>query len=259
MSEAIHSQLEAKNISVNIGQRSILRSASCTLKPGQISAIIGPNGAGKSTLLRCLAGLQKHSGSVQLQGQAVEQFSPRGRARRISYLAQHDGGNALDELTIEDIVQLGRLPHLGLLTSAQQRDLDAVNQAIAWAQCEHLRGRLFGQLSGGERQKVLLARALAVQATALLMDEPLNHLDPPQQADWLLLARLLAAQNHIVVAVLHDVNYALRADQLLIVAGGELIHQGSTEDASTHRAIEAVFANRLRVVWCEERWLALPQ
>ena len=151
MSEAIHSQLEAKNISVNIGQRSILRSASCTLKPGQISAIIGPNGAGKSTLLRCLAGLQKHSGSVQLQGQAVEQFSPRGRARRISYLAQHDGGNALDELTIEDIVQLGRLPHLGLLASAQQRDLDAVNQAIAWAQCEHLRGRLFGQLSGGER------------------------------------------------------------------------------------------------------------
>jgi iron complex transport system ATP-binding protein len=162
-------------------------------------------------------------------------------------------------LAAQDIVLLGRLPHQGLLASAQAADAQAVEAAMQAAKCSHLRLRLFGQLSGGERQKVLLARALAVQAQALLMDEPLNHLDPPHQADWLLLAQGLAAHGHIVVAVLHDVNYALRADQLLIVADGQLVHQGSTQEASTHRAIETVFDQRLRIVRCEERWLALPQ
>ena len=259
MSAATYCQLEAQGVGVRIAGRAIVQNASCSLAAGQISAIIGPNGAGKSTLLRCLAGLQAHSGSVQLQGEEVARIAPRLRARRISYLAQHDGGSALDDLRVEDIVLLGRLPHQGLLASAQAGDAAAVEAAISSAGCQHLRGRLFGQLSGGERQKVLLARALAVQAAALLMDEPLNHLDTPHQADWLLLARDLAAAGHIVVAVLHDVNYALRADHLLIVAGGQLVHQGSTQDAATHRAIEAVFQQRLRIVRCEERWLALPQ
>lgn len=259
MSAAASCFLEAQGVGVDIQGRSIVKNASCSLHAGQISAIIGPNGAGKSTLLRCLAGLQTHSGSVQLQGWHLRQMPARERARRISYLAQHDGGSALDDLAAQDIVLLGRLPHQGLLASAQAADAQAVEAAMQAANCSHLRLRLFGQLSGGERQKVLLARALAVQAQALLMDEPLNHLDPPHQADWLLLAQGLAAHGHIVVAVLHDVNYALRADQLLIVADGQLVHQGSTQEASTHRAIEAVFDQRLRIVRCEERWLALPQ
>ena len=259
MSAAASCFLEAQGVGVDIQGRSIVKNASCSLHAGQISAIIGPNGAGKSTLLRCLAGLQAHSGSVQLQGWHLRQMPARERARRISYLAQHDGGSALDDLAAQDIVLLGRLPHQGLLASAQAADAQAVEAAMQAAKCSHLRLRLFGQLSGGERQKVLLARALAVQAQALLMDEPLNHLDPPHQADWLLLAQGLAAHGHIVVAVLHDVNYALRADQLLIVADGQLVHQGSTQEASTHRAIETVFDQRLRIVRCEERWLALPQ
>ena len=259
MSAAASCFLEAQGVGVDIQGRSIVKNASCSLHAGQISAIIGPNGAGKSTLLRCLAGLQAHSGSVQLQGWHLRQMPARERARRISYLAQHDGGSALDDLAAQDIVLLGRLPHQGLLASAQAADAQAVEAAMQAANCSHLRLRLFGQLSGGERQKVLLARALAVQAAVLLMDEPLNHLDPPHQADWLLLAQGLAAHGHIVVAVLHDVNYALRADQLLIVADGQLVHQGSTQEASTHRAIETVFDQRLRIVRCEERWLALPQ
>jgi iron complex transport system ATP-binding protein len=259
MSRLTPTILQAQDLGVKIANRSIVQNASCSMAAGQISAIIGPNGAGKSTLLRCLAGLQTHTGSVQLQGISVSQLKPRERARSISYLAQHDGGSALDDLKVEDIVLLGRLPHQGLLAAATLADSLAVDDAVRDARCGYLRGRLFGQLSGGERQKVLLARALAVQAQALLMDEPLNHLDPPHQADWLALAQQLAASGHIVVAVLHDVNYALRADQLLIVADGQLVHQGHTQDAATHRAIEAVFENRLRVVWCENRWLALPQ
>lgn len=259
MSPVASCLLQAQDLGVSLAGRSILKNASCSLQAGQISAIIGPNGAGKSTLLRCLAGLQKHSGSVQLQGREIQRLNTAERARRISWLAQHDGGNALDDLATEDIVLLGRLPHQGLLAASKASDSAAVEQAMQAAHCAHLRSRLFGQLSGGERQKVLLARALAVQAEVLLMDEPLNHLDPPHQADWLALAQQLAASGHIVVAVLHDVNYALRADQILIVADGQLRHQGSAQDARTHRAIEAVFAQRLRIVRCEDRWLALPQ
>ena len=251
--------LQTQNLSVTLGKRPIVQNATCSVAAGEITAIIGPNGAGKSTLLRCLAGLQTHSGSVILQGQSIGAFSARERAKRISWLAQHDGGSSLDDLATEDIVILGRLPHQGLLAAAKVEDAQAVEAAMQAARCQYLRGRLFGQLSGGERQKVLLARALAVQAEVLLMDEPLNHLDPPHQADWLLLAQQQAAMGRIVVAVLHDVNYALRAEQILIVAAGQLIHQGRSQDPATHRAIETVFEQRLRVVWCEGRWLALAQ
>jgi iron complex transport system ATP-binding protein len=244
---------------VRLGKKTLLQPSHCTLPAAQFSAIIGPNGAGKSTLLRCLAGLQLYHGQVLLDGQDIRQLPARQRAQRISWLAQGDGGTALDDLAAEDIVFLGRLPHQGLLATARAADATAVTQAMHDARCTHLRDRLFGQLSGGERQKVLLARALAVQAEVLLMDEPLNHLDPPHQADWLLLARQLVAAQKTVVAVLHDVNYALRADQLLIVANGQIVHQGSTQDAATHRAIEQVFEQRLRIIACEGRWLALPQ
>ena len=259
MSIATPLLLQAQDVSVDLGKRRILHNANCTIQAGQISAIIGPNGAGKSTLLRCLAGLQEHRGSVALHGKNILHWPARERARHISWLAQHDGGNALDDLLSEDIVLLGRLPHQGLLAAARASDAKAVDSAMQAAHCQHLRGRLFGQLSGGERQKVLLARALAVEAQVLLMDEPLNHLDPPHQADWLLLAQQQAALGRIVVAVLHDVNYALRAEQILIVNQGQLVHQGSSADASTHRAIEAVFEQRLRIICCEGRWLALPQ
>lgn len=250
--------LEACELSLQLGTRTILQPLSCQIAAGEFTAIIGPNGAGKSSLLRCLAGLQAHSGRVLWQGQDVSRMASRERAQRISWLAQNDGGNALDDLQVQDIVMLGRLPHQGLLATARALDAQAVTQALEATRALPFKNRLFGQLSGGERQKVLLARALAVQASVLLMDEPLNHLDPPHQADWLALARQLARSGHTVVAVLHDVNYALRADSLIIIDGGRLLHHGSTQEPATHRAIERVFDQRLRIVWCEERWLALP-
>ena len=250
--------LEACELSLHLGTRAILQPLSCQIAADEFTAIIGPNGAGKSSLLRCLAGLQAHSGRVLWQGQDVSRMASRERAQRISWLAQNDGGNALDDLQVQDIVMLGRLPHQGLLATARALDAQAVTQALEAVRALPFKNRLFGQLSGGERQKVLLARALAVQASVLLMDEPLNHLDPPHQADWLALARQLARSGHTVVAVLHDVNYALRADSLIIIDGGRLLHHGSTQEPATHRAIERVFDQRLRIVWCEERWLALP-
>ena len=106
---------------------------------------------------------------------------------------------------------------------------------------------------------MLLARALAVQAQVLLMDEPLANLDPPHQADWLLLVRELVARGHTVVSVLHEVSFALQADDVAVLAAGRLRHHGSTQDAATHLALEQVFDQRIAITQAAGMWLALPR
>jgi iron complex transport system ATP-binding protein len=118
---------------------------------------------------------------------------------------------------------------------------------------------LLGELSAGERQRVLLARALAVEAQLLLMDEPLSNLDPPHQAQWLLLVRALVSQGKTVVSVLHEISIALQADDMLILQHGRLMHQGACTEAATHRALEQVFEHRVRVAMLEGQWLAVPR
>ncbi|AVS80807.1 ABC transporter, partial [Paracidovorax avenae] len=125
-------------------------------------------------------------------------------------------------------------------------------QAWAW------RPRPLAELPGGERQRVLLARALAVQAPVLLMDEPLAHLDPPHQADWLQTVRGLARQGCAVVSVLHEVSFALQADALVILAEGRVLHHGPGDDPATHAALEAVFDHRIRVREVDGLRVAVP-
>jgi iron complex transport system ATP-binding protein len=121
------------------------------------------------------------------------------------------------------------------------------------------RDRSLGQLSGGERQRVLLARALAVEAQVLLMDEPLANLDPPHQADWLLASRALVACGKTVVSVLHEISFALHADDMVVMDAGKIIHHGACDHAATHRALEAVFDHRIAVHQIAGQWLALPK
>ena len=249
--------LAALQLSCSLQQHRVLHAVDCELQRGTFSAIVGPNGAGKTTLLQCLAGLQSYSGSVHLQGRDLHLYKSRERAQVMSWLAQGGDNSALDGLRVQELVMLGRMPHQGLLAQADQRDLECVQEALRETHSTHLQGRVFGALSGGEKQRVLLARALAVGAQVLLMDEPLNHLDPPHQADWLLLVQRLTAQDKTVVAILHDLNVALQADALIIMDKGRVLHQGATQDTNTHRALEAVFENRVRVVQYEQQLLAL--
>ena len=134
-----------------------------------------------------------------------------------------------------------------------------VEQALRATQAWDWRERPLGALSGGERQRVLLARLLAVDADVLLMDEPLANLDPPHQADWLLLVRELVARGHTVVSVLHELSMALQADDVAIVAQGRLCHHGAAHDAATHRALEQVFDHRIAIHGLAGQWLALPR
>ena len=248
----------AHQISAGSGKECILQGLSLQIAAGRWTSIVGPNGAGKSTLLKVLAGLlPAQSGRVTLDGRPLHDWPARERARQMAWLGQNEA--AADDLTVLDVALLGRLPHQGWLQPPSLADHAAAEAALRQTQAWAWRERPLGQLSGGERQRVLLARALAVGAPVLLMDEPLANLDPPHQADWLLLVRSLVAQGCTVVSVLHELSMALQADDVAVLQDGRLQHHGAAHEDATHRALEAVFDHRIAIHCVQGQWLALPR
>ena len=248
--------IQATDITARLGNVEVLHALSVTVPAGRWTSIVGPNGAGKSTLLKVLAGLLPHTGSVALLGQPLQTLPAKRRAQQLSWLGQNEA--SADDLTVYDVAMLGRLPHQAWLAPPGVADHAAVELALRTTHAWDWRGRSLGELSGGERQRVLMARALAVGADVLLMDEPLANLDPPHQTDWLLLVRRLVAGGKTVLSVLHEISFALLADELVVMAQGRILHQGACADAATHRALEAVFDHRIAVHPLAGHWLATP-
>jgi iron complex transport system ATP-binding protein len=160
---------------------------------------VGRNGAGKSTLLKVLAGLLEFQGEVLVFGAPLNSLKEKERAQQISWLGQNEVTS--DDLHVWDVVMLGRLPYQDWMATPSSQDIQAVETALQATHAWDWRQKRLGQLSAGEKQRVLLARAIAVQAPLMLMDEPLTNLDPPHQVDWLeqvpadFLARIL---DHLV-------------------------------------------------------------
>jgi iron complex transport system ATP-binding protein len=248
--------LQARAVRAHLGSTEVLHGIDLTLPAGRWTSIVGPNGAGKSTLLKALAGLLPCSGEVELLGVPLARMSGRRRASQLSWLGQNESGT--DDLTAYDVAMLGRRPHQPWLAAPSPADCAAVERALRSTQAWQWRDRPLGQLSGGERQRVLLARALAVQAQVLLMDEPLANLDPPHQADWLVLVRSLVDSGHTVVGVLHEISLALQADEMVVMDAGRVVHQGACSEPATHRALEAVFERRIAVHLLAGHWVTLP-
>ena len=252
--------LEGRRIGARLGHAEVLHAIDVAFSERRWTSIVGPNGAGKSTLLKVLAGLLPHGGEVRLRGEPLAAMPGRARARRLSWLGQGGAGEgSADDLMVYDVAMLGRLPHQRWLAAPNDADRAAVERALRSTQAWEWRDRPLGQLSGGERQRVLLARARAVEADVLLMDEPLANLDPPHQADWMQTVRELIAQGRTVISVLHELNAALAADDMVVMAQGRLLHHGPCQDAATHRALEAVFDHRVAVHRMEGHWLAVPR
>jgi iron complex transport system ATP-binding protein len=250
--------LRAEGVQVALGGPPVLRGVSLALHPGW-TAIVGPNGGGKSTLLRVLAGLlAPQSGRVMLEGRPLTEHGARERGQRIAWLAQHEGSNASGELTVRDVVQLGRLPHLGLFAAPGPQDEAAVDAAMAATECSDWQCRRLYELSGGERQRVLLARALAVSAAVLLLDEPTTHLDPPHQVAVVRLMKRLAAAGTTVVSVLHDLPLALQADRLVVLDQGKVCAEGSPHATEVQASLVQVFGGALSIEQVGGRWTAIP-
>ena len=253
--------LSTHQLCVTLGNRPVLHGVDLQIAPKRWTAIVGPNGAGKSTLLRALADMrgshQAQSGQVFLQGKSLKDWSGRQRARTLSWLGQNQSVAA--EMAVYDLVMLGRLPHQGWLAAPDAADKAAVEHALRQTHAWDWRQRSVGELSGGERQRVLLARALAVQAQVMLMDEPLANLDPPHQTDWMLMARAQVAAGTTVVSVLHELSFALLADELVVMKAGRIEHHGACNDPATHAALEAVFDQRIQVRQLDGMYLATPR
>jgi iron complex transport system ATP-binding protein len=249
--------LRLHDVHVSLAEQEVLHGIDLSFVAGRWTSIVGPNGAGKSTLLKAMAGLLSVTGRIFLFDQALMAMDRKLRAQQLSWLGQNE--TASDDLRVWDVVMLGRMPHQDWLAAPDAKDQAVVETALRATQAWAWRERSLGQLSGGERQRVLLARAMAVQAQVMLMDEPLANLDPPHQVDWLEQVLCLTAQHTTVISVLHEVSMALHADDMVVMQAGRVVHQGACADAATHRAVEAVFDNRIAIHSLDGQWVTLPK
>ncbi|MCE7506778.1 ABC transporter ATP-binding protein [Polynucleobacter sp. IMCC30063] len=249
--------INTQNISAKLGGVEVLHHISAAIPQAQWTSIIGPNGAGKSTFLKVIAGLLPHTNSVNIFSIPLHTMQAKERAKKIAWLGQNEVIS--DDLLVYDLVMLGRLPHQQWFSSPSATDHHIVEQALRSTQAWNLRHRPINELSGGECQRILISRALAVQAEIILMDEPLANLDPPHQADLIDLIQSLTQQGTTVVTVLHDITYALQANHVIILNQGSLSYEGATTHQQTHAQIETVFSNRIKIHPLQGSWVVMPQ
>lgn len=232
------SELRAEALRFAAGGRPILNGIDLALRPGERLGVVGPNGSGKSTLLRCLyAWCRPTGGAVYLNGTEIGAYAPDSRARELSVLAQESEGGL--GLTAAEVVALGRLPHRKGWSAANAADAEAVEGALTRLKLHDLRDRSFSVLSGGEKQRVLFARALAQQPRILILDEPTNHLDIHHQLELLDVASSLGVA---IVATLHDINFAARwAHRLCLMERGAIRAEGAVDVVLDPALIGAVY------------------
>jgi iron complex transport system ATP-binding protein len=240
--------LAGVDLTVVRGGRRILDGAAVTLAAGTVTAILGPNGSGKSTLLRVLGGLWRPSGgAVLLEGQPLDRLPRAAVAKRVAFLPQDTRCDFA--FTVEEIVAMGRHPHVGALGAPGQADRRAVDDAIRTCDLEHLRTRTMDRLSGGERQRAAIARCVAAAPAVLLLDEPTAHLDLEHALSIAALCRGLAARGTAVAFATHDLAVAARfATEIVLLSGGRVAASGRPAAVLTPARLRDVFAVDAEIV-----------
>jgi len=237
--------IEAKSLCSRVP---VLDNVDISLMPGHLTGIVGPNGAGKTTLLKMLAGLEvPDSGSIILNQQSISSYQSLERARNIAYLEQYSFVHW--PLSVYQLVKLGRFPHRDQPENSPQQDQSIIERVITQVGIENLLDRTFNSLSGGERARVLLARALVVEADHLLVDEPIASLDLKYQLEIMGLLVKQAKNNSSVAVILHDLNLAAKyCDIIYLIDKGKVITHGLPTDVLSEETIKKTFDINARVV-----------
>ena len=245
-----------KDLYSGYGDDDILKGVSLNILNNKLTVIAGPNGCGKSTLLKTISGIiKKTSGSIFIDDVDLSNISPLDRAKRIAYLSQN---RSVPDIAVKNLVLHGRFPYLSYPRRYRAEDREAVDIALERMGIEGLRDKMVSELSGGERQKVYIAMALAQGSDYLLLDEPTTFLDISQQFQLLDLAKELCSENKSVVMVLHNLESALSiADSFILLDKGRLLFEGSVDDVYSSKLIDKVFNIEIKKEsdhwWCKKK------
>ena len=245
-----------KDLYSGYGDDDILKGVSLNILKNELTVIAGPNGCGKSTLLKTISGIiKKTSGSIFIDNVDLSNISPLDRAKRIAYLSQN---RSVPDIAVKNLVLHGRFPYLSYPRRYRAEDREAVDIALERMGIEGLRDKMVSELSGGERQKVYIAMALAQGSDYLLLDEPTTFLDISHQFQLLDLAKELCSENKSVVMVLHNLESALSiADSFILLDKGRLLFEGSVDDVYSSKLIDKVFNVEIKKAsdhwWCKKK------
>ncbi|MDP2892663.1 MAG: ABC transporter ATP-binding protein [Bacillota bacterium] len=242
-------RIKVDGVWFDYGSGFVLRGVTLNISDKAFNAMIGPNGSGKTTLLRCITGyLKPQKGKVELDGRDVAHYPAKELARLMALIPQQSFLGY--DFTVKDVVLMGRNPYISRFRSLEPEDERLADEAMKRTEIYELRDRSVLGISGGEWQRLVIARALAQQSPILILDEPVAHLDIKHQANIMRLVRELIAENGItVICVLHDLNMTLRfADRLAVLKKGELVAYGEPEKVLSHDAIRRVYETEVKIL-----------
>ncbi len=242
-------EIRVEELAKAFGKRRILEGVSFSVQPKEMVGIIGPNGSGKSTLLKCVYRvLEPDEGAIYIGGEALAELPIRESARREAVLAQHHGSGF--DFRVIDVVLMGRSPYKGILERYSKEDMALAEESLRFVGMEAFRDSSFQSLSGGEQQRVLLARAFTQETPCLILDEPTNHLDIRYQ---LQIMERVKAMKKTVVAAIHDLNIAAKyCDRLIAVKDAKILAEGTPEEVLAPAFIEELYEVHADILHTED-------
>jgi iron complex transport system ATP-binding protein len=249
--------LEVQNLAFSYPGRPVLKQMDFKLHEGEVVSLLGPNGCGKSTFIRLMLGLLRGSGDIRLNGKDLSHYSPRQIARQIAYIPQYH--SVPFNYTVTEMVLMGRTSTLGFFTQPGRRDRDIAMEALKTVGIEHLASRPFGQLSGGQKQMVLLARALAQEVSTFIMDEPVSGLDYGNQMRLLEMITRLADEGKTFLKTTHYPDHAmLVSSRIVVMNGGHMIDDGAPEAVITPHMLKQVYGVEADILEHRDKYWCIP-